>query len=91
MNDGAQLLRDMITRKITPDVITFSALIDIFVKEGKLLEAKELYKEMITRGISPDTITYSSLIYMGFARRTAWMRPTRFWIRWQVRDVFLIS
>ncbi|KAH0906219.1 hypothetical protein HID58_038046 [Brassica napus] len=48
---------------ITPNVITFSALIDSFVKEGKLKEAKELYNEMIARGIDPDTITYNSLIY----------------------------
>ena len=53
----------MIRRDITPDVITFNALIDSLVKEGKFSEAQELYNEMITRGIDPDTITYNSLIY----------------------------
>ncbi|CAA7036355.1 unnamed protein product [Microthlaspi erraticum] len=37
----------MITRRIIPNVVTFNALIDSFVKEGKLVEAKELYNEMM--------------------------------------------
>ncbi|CAA7039164.1 unnamed protein product [Microthlaspi erraticum] len=52
---------------------TFNALIDSFVKEGKLVEAKELYNEMIARGLEifrklslrglvADTVTYSTLI-----------------------------
>ncbi|KAG5375230.1 hypothetical protein IGI04_039826 [Brassica rapa subsp. trilocularis] len=61
-DDAISLFQSMI-RGITPNVITFSALIDSFVKEGKLKEAKELYNEMIARGIDPDTITYNSLIY----------------------------
>ncbi|CAH8388885.1 unnamed protein product [Eruca vesicaria subsp. sativa] len=59
-DEAAQLMRDMITRGITPNVITFSALIDIFVKEGKHVEAKELYNEMIARGKDPDTVTYNT-------------------------------
>ncbi|CAA7059012.1 unnamed protein product [Microthlaspi erraticum] len=45
--DAAGLLSDMIEKKINPDVVTFNALIDGFVKEGKLLEAEKLYEEMI--------------------------------------------
>ncbi|KAJ4884669.1 Pentatricopeptide repeat-containing protein [Raphanus sativus] len=58
-----KFLRDMVRREIAPYIITFNGLIDSFVKERKLIEAKEVYNEMITRGIDPDTITYNTLIY----------------------------
>ena len=41
-DDGAQLLKDMITRGIASDVVIFNALIDCLVKERKLKEAEEL-------------------------------------------------
>ncbi|CDY39806.1 BnaA09g10580D [Brassica napus] len=52
----------MIKRKISPNVVTYSALVDAFVKNGKVLEAKELYEEMMRMCIDPDVVTYSSLI-----------------------------
>ncbi|CAA7034179.1 unnamed protein product [Microthlaspi erraticum] len=71
------ITKDMIERKINPDVVTFSALIDAFVKEGKLLEAEKLYEEMIKESLDeakqmfalmvskdclPNVVTYSTLI-----------------------------
>ncbi|KAF8093201.1 hypothetical protein N665_0388s0002 [Sinapis alba] len=57
-----RLLSEMMKRRISPNVITYIALIDAFVKNGKVLEAKELYEEMIRMSIEPDVVTYSSLI-----------------------------
>ncbi|CAA7053935.1 unnamed protein product [Microthlaspi erraticum] len=54
--DAAGLLSDMIEKKINPDVVTFNALIDGFVKEGKLLEAEN------SKDCLPNVVTYTTLI-----------------------------
>lgn len=56
--DGERLLREMVERKINPDVITFN----ILVKEGKFFDADELYKEMLRIGVYPNMVTYNSMI-----------------------------
>ncbi|WZZ86350.1 hypothetical protein YC2023_114929 [Brassica napus] len=61
-SDAAWLLSHFIKREISPNVITSTALVDAFVKNGKVLEAKELYEEMIRMSIDPDIFIYSSLI-----------------------------
>ncbi|XP_022565003.1 pentatricopeptide repeat-containing protein At1g62680, mitochondrial-like [Brassica napus] len=61
-SDAAGLLSHFIKREISPNVITSTALVDAFVKNGKVLEAKELYEEMIRMSIDPDIVIYSSLI-----------------------------
>ncbi|KAF3560522.1 hypothetical protein DY000_02012306 [Brassica cretica] len=57
-SDGLRLLREMLERKIDPDVVTFSVL----VKEGNFFEAEELYDDMIRMGVYPNTVTYNSII-----------------------------
>ncbi|CAN7012488.1 unnamed protein product [Brassica oleracea var. botrytis] len=57
-SDAVRLLSEIIKKNISPNVITYSALVDAFVKNGKVLEAKE----MIRMCIDPDVVTYSSLI-----------------------------
>ena len=52
----------MLERKIDPDVVTFSVLINAFVKEGNFFMAEELYDDMIRVGVYPDTVTYNSII-----------------------------
>ena len=47
---------------MTPGVITFSMLIDMYCKEGIIKEANDVLKLMIDKGVMPDIITYSSLL-----------------------------
>ncbi|KAF6153437.1 hypothetical protein GIB67_003627 [Kingdonia uniflora] len=52
----------MIGRGISPDVCTFSILMDVMCKEGIVKKAHELFYLMIERGVEPNTITYSALM-----------------------------
>uniref|UniRef100_M4EG13 Pentacotripeptide-repeat region of PRORP domain-containing protein n=1 Tax=Brassica campestris TaxID=3711 RepID=M4EG13_BRACM len=62
-SEAARLVRDMIKRrKIDPNVIFYSGMIHVFVKEGNLFEAVNLYKEMILRSVDTNVFTYNSLI-----------------------------
>ncbi|KAG2277497.1 hypothetical protein Bca52824_060052 [Brassica carinata] len=62
-SEAARLVRDMIKRrKLDPNVIFYSGMIHVFVKEGNLFDAVNLYKEMIRRSVDPNVFTYNSLI-----------------------------
>ncbi|CAF2039395.1 BnaA09g12140D [Brassica napus] len=62
-SEAARLVRDMIKRrKLDPNVVFYSGMIHVFVKEGNLFEAVNLYKEMIRRSVDPNVFTYNSLI-----------------------------
>ncbi|WJX66489.1 hypothetical protein P8452_51044 [Trifolium repens] len=52
----------MISKKISPDVITFSALIYGFCAVGQLKEAFGLFHEMLLKNINPDVYTFSILV-----------------------------
>ncbi|XVE94170.1 hypothetical protein REPUB_Repub01dG0258800 [Reevesia pubescens] len=45
-----------------PNVVTFSTLINMYCKDGKLDKAFELYNIMILRNLLPDVIMYAILI-----------------------------
>ncbi|KAK1386035.1 putative pentatricopeptide repeat-containing protein, mitochondrial [Heracleum sosnowskyi] len=54
-----QMIHDM---KISPDVHTFTILVDAYSKSGKLDDAKHLIQIMNERGENPDIVTYTSLM-----------------------------
>ncbi|CAN6282630.1 unnamed protein product [Urochloa humidicola] len=45
-----------------PDVVSYTTIIDGFLKEGKVGKAYVLYREMLDHGISPNAVTYTSVI-----------------------------
>lgn len=47
----------MLGLNITPNVVTFSILVDAACKEGQVSEAQCIFKIMVERGVEPDTIT----------------------------------
>ncbi|KAK1385608.1 Tetratricopeptide-like helical domain-containing protein [Heracleum sosnowskyi] len=48
--------------KISPDVHTFTILVDAYSKSGKLDDAKHIIQIMNERGENPDIVTYTSLM-----------------------------
>ena len=54
-----KLFHEMHDKKICPNVITHSALIDGFSKAGRLEEAKNLFHEKLDENICPHVVTYS--------------------------------
>ncbi|XP_050369370.1 pentatricopeptide repeat-containing protein At1g62720-like [Argentina anserina] len=52
----------MVSQGISPDIYTFTVLVDTLSKEGKVEEAKTVLDVMNQRGIQSDMITYSSLM-----------------------------
>ncbi|KAL0380011.1 UNVERIFIED_CONTAM: hypothetical protein Sangu_0065400 [Sesamum angustifolium] len=62
-----ELLKDMKSKGIEPNVYTYSSLIDGFCKNGHSLQAMELLERMIRKRLVPNSIAYSSLIY-GFCK-----------------------
>jgi len=55
-------LREMESRGITPNTISYSAAISACEKEGQWQQALILLREMESRGISPGTISYNAAI-----------------------------
>ncbi|KAJ8492705.1 hypothetical protein OPV22_014426 [Ensete ventricosum] len=56
------LFADMLHRGITPDLVTYSVLINRLAESGKLGEAMEVLEGMKAKGLSPDVVVYDSLI-----------------------------
>ncbi|GAB4835737.1 hypothetical protein Ancab_000647 [Ancistrocladus abbreviatus] len=54
--------KEMIRRKVLPDVITFNIVINVLCKAGKLQKARDLMEDMKAWGISPTVVTYNTLI-----------------------------
>ncbi|KAK0577148.1 hypothetical protein LWI29_028620 [Acer saccharum] len=49
-------------RGVTPNNVTYNALIDAYCKKGNLEEAKQLFEGMEKKGVRPNTFTYNILI-----------------------------
>ncbi|KAJ8448383.1 hypothetical protein Cgig2_022011 [Carnegiea gigantea] len=59
---ASQFFNTMLEVGPSPNLVTFSTLIDSYCKAKRLDEAFKLYHLMMARGISPDLIVYSILI-----------------------------
>ncbi|KAL2557947.1 Pentatricopeptide repeat-containing protein [Forsythia ovata] len=53
---------DMVLRGVSPDVITYTILLNGYCRVNCLQEARDLFSDMKERGISPDIITYTVLL-----------------------------
>ena len=57
-----ELLAEMKTAGLKPNVITYNAAISACEKGGRADEALKLLAEMKTAGLEPDVITYNAVI-----------------------------
>ncbi|KAF9286070.1 hypothetical protein BGZ68_003267 [Mortierella alpina] len=56
------VLEQMTLRKLRPNVITFTAMLDADIKMGKYQEAKDVFRAMEQANIQADVIAYSAMI-----------------------------
>ncbi|CAM8901613.1 unnamed protein product [Rhodiola kirilowii] len=52
----------MLDQGLSPDIVTFTVLINALAKMGKGKEARELFLLMIQSGKMPDVVTYNTLM-----------------------------
>ena len=59
----AQLVFDMLAeRRITPDVITYTMMINGYCRVNCLRKARDIFSDMKERGIKPDVIAYTIVL-----------------------------
>ncbi|KAL4570022.1 hypothetical protein LXL04_025671 [Taraxacum kok-saghyz] len=69
MEMAMRVFKDMISRGIPPDVISYTILLDGYCRLNHLKKAKDLFKLMINHGIQPDVVTYTVLFQGDFKAR----------------------
>jgi pentatricopeptide repeat protein len=57
-----QLFDTLLHRRLKPDVVTYTSLIDGMCRRGDLSKPNELWDDMHAREIFPNHVTYSTLI-----------------------------
>ncbi|CAG7873291.1 unnamed protein product, partial [Brassica rapa] len=68
LREAEKLLRsenvfaEMKRERVTPNLLTYSTLIDVYSKGGLYKEAMEIFKEFKGAGLRPDVVLYSALI-----------------------------
>lgn len=60
--EATRISNQMLGEGISPDVVTFTILIDCLCKERKLGEARNIFSLMIKHRREPKLLTYNSLI-----------------------------
>ena len=65
-----QLLEEMCTAGLEPDVIVYNAVLSAFAKGGQYERAIFLLDEMRGRGLKPDSISYSCCLLGKFSGST---------------------
>lgn len=56
------VLQTMLQAGFTPDLITFSSLINAFDKVGRAEDSERLLEQLLENGLEPNTIVYTALI-----------------------------
>ncbi|KAK1315519.1 Pentatricopeptide repeat-containing protein [Acorus calamus] len=56
------LFEDLKAESITPNLLTYSTLIDVYAKGGLYKEAMDIFKEFKEAGLKADVVLYSALI-----------------------------
>ncbi|KAG9440456.1 hypothetical protein H6P81_020621 [Aristolochia fimbriata] len=57
-----KVYNEVILEKISPDVYTYTTLINAFCKFGQIKEARRIFTEMGEKGCTPNAVTYNTLI-----------------------------
>nr|CAB3445509.1 unnamed protein product [Digitaria exilis] len=62
---AVDLLRTMAKKRgvASPNVVSYSTVVDGLFKDGKVAEACDLFHEMMRQGIQPDVFTYNSIVH----------------------------
>jgi pentatricopeptide repeat protein len=68
-----KLFREMPSKNICPNVVTYNVLIDGFCKEGKLEEAMKLFYEMPKKTYVP-MLSHTMCLLMVSVRKASWRR-----------------
>ena len=76
----------MIDCGISPNIVTFSSMIDILCKEGKTGKAFDLLELMTRKGVKPNIFTYNSLI-QGLFHSGQWKEATSLFNRMMSKGV----
>lgn len=82
------LYNEMVRKGVEPDVVTYTALIDGYFKDGNMKSALKLYKEMIEARLKPNVVTLSCLI-MACARMVGLVMQSEF--SWRTPVVALLE
>ncbi|KAK7392206.1 hypothetical protein VNO78_20636 [Psophocarpus tetragonolobus] len=60
--DADGFFKEMKEMGVTPDVVTYNSLVDVYCKGREIEKAYKLLDEMRDRDLSPDVITYTCII-----------------------------
>ena len=52
----------MIQNGCAPNVVTYTALIHVYLKAKKVSDADQLFEMMLIEGCNPNVVTYTALI-----------------------------
>lgn len=64
IDDGIRVFKGMLSSGVSPDVITFSTLINPLGKEGRVLGSNAMFGKMLMMGVLPDLACYKILFRM---------------------------
>ncbi|KAJ0238983.1 Pentatricopeptide repeat-containing protein [Hirschfeldia incana] len=67
VEEGIELLKEMVGKGMVPDVINYTTLIGGYCLQGRFADALDLFDEMRGNGTAPDVVTYN-VIAGGLAR-----------------------
>ncbi|GKD14731.1 pentatricopeptide repeat-containing protein [Tanacetum coccineum] len=62
MEEALVLFKNMMSRGIRPNTITFNVIIDGFGKSGNINSLLNMYEKMLEFGCRPDVITFTSIL-----------------------------
>jgi pentatricopeptide repeat protein len=60
--DAELFLKEMKEMGVTPDVVTYNSLVDVYCKGREIEKAYKVFDEMREQDLSPDVITYTCII-----------------------------
>jgi pentatricopeptide repeat protein len=53
---------EMLSQKCTPNICTYTALVNAFAREGLCEKAEEIFEQMQEAGLEPDVYAYNALM-----------------------------
>ncbi|PKA48911.1 Putative pentatricopeptide repeat-containing protein [Apostasia shenzhenica] len=60
--EAESFFKEMIELKVSPDLVTYNCMVEVYCKNRELNKAFKVLDEMRQREISPDVITFTSII-----------------------------